>query len=314
MSDIFSGNVLERYNSWPSPHLIVSDGAYGVNGFPGDPKNVDELAEWYEPHIKAWTEKATPMTSLWFWNTELGWATVHPLLQKYGWKYVQTVVWDKGINHIAGNVNSKTIRRFPVVTEVSVLYVRPVEVKMIDGHNETVQTWLRNEWKRAGLTFSEANIACGVGNAASRKYLTADQEWYMPPTDMMLKLIDYANNHGYPDGVPYFATEEPLTDSVWSKLRSRWNHTHGLTNVWSCPPLKGAERLKVNGKPFHGNQKPLILMERQIKAATDSGDVVWEPFGGLGSASVAAKTLDRDFYVAEQNEMFYEVLKERLNQ
>ena len=39
--------------------------------------------------------------------------------------YVQSIVWDKGVAHIAGNVNSNTIRQFPVVvTEVCVFYRR----------------------------------------------------------------------------------------------------------------------------------------------------------------------------------------------
>ena len=38
----------------------------------------------------------------------------------------------------------------------------------------------------------------------------------------------------------------------------------------------------------HLNQKPLAFMRRILAAATGAGDVVWEPFGGLASASVAA--------------------------
>ena len=29
------GNVLDVYSDWEAPDLIVSDGAYGVRGFPG---------------------------------------------------------------------------------------------------------------------------------------------------------------------------------------------------------------------------------------------------------------------------------------
>lgn len=312
MNDIFQGDVLNRYNDWETPTLILSDGAYGVNGFPGDPRTPDGLGEWYRPHIEKWSEAATAHTSLWFWNTEIGWANTHPVLVQNGWKYVETVIWDKGINHIAGNVNGNTIRRFPVVTEISVLYVRPVEIQMIDGKQKTVQDWLRDEWFRSGLKLNDANVACGVKNAASRKYFAKDHEWYMPPAEMFMKLKSYANLYGNPEGAPYFVTEEELTLEAWEKKRSVWNHTHGLTNVWSYPPLKGAERLKVNGKPFHGNQKPITLMERQIKATTNEGDMIWEPFGGLGSASVAAKNLGRQFSVAEQNKDYYAALVNRL--
>lgn len=311
MSEIFSGDVLNRYDQWGSPDLIISDGAYGVGGFAGDPRTPARLIDWYKPHVKAWTLNSNPGTSLFFWCTEVGWATVHPLLVEAGWEYVETVVWDKGVNHIAGNVNGKTIRQFPVVTEISVLYRRP-PVVLVEGLNVPVQQWLRNEWLRSGLKLNQANIACGVNNAATRKYLSTDEEWYMPPGEMVVKLAEYANQYGDPAGAPYFSIPGGLTVNSWETRRGTWNHTHGLTNVWSHPPLKGEERVKVNGKPFHGNQKPLMLMERQIVATTNPGGVVWEPFGGLGSASVAAKNLGREYYVAEINPTFFNVLSQRL--
>jgi hypothetical protein len=110
------GDALDVYRSWPAPTAIISDGAYGVRGFHGDTVGTDRIAEWYQPHVEAWSRLAGPATTLWFWNTEVGWATVHPLLVRHGWEYVQAITWDKGIGHIAGNVNGKTIRRFPVVS------------------------------------------------------------------------------------------------------------------------------------------------------------------------------------------------------
>ncbi|MFR6194392.1 MAG: hypothetical protein ACLUJX_00080 [Bifidobacterium longum] len=43
-------------------------------------------------------------------------------------------------------------------------------------------------------------------------------------------------------------------------------------------------------------------MDRQIHAASNKGDVVWEPFGGLASASVAAVLTGRIAYTAEIDE------------
>ena len=126
------GDACGAYVEWPRPDLIVSDGAYGVGGFPGDPRTPDKLAEWYAPHVESWSKYALPATTLWFWNTEIGWATVHPLLAANSWEYAQTVVWDKGIGHIAGNVNGDTIRRFPVVTE------NPVQPGLVPGHEAAV--------------------------------------------------------------------------------------------------------------------------------------------------------------------------------
>lgn len=308
------GDVRAAYDRWPSPAAIVSDGAYGVGGFPGDPRTVDGLVDWYRPHVEAWSRNATPATTLWFWNTEVGWATVHPLLVEHGWEYVQTVVWDKGVAHVAGNVNGDTIRQLPVVTEVCVFYRRRLEFPGPDGQMLPAKVWLRSEWLRAGLTLNEANDACGVRNAATRKYLTQDWLWYFPPADMMSKLVRYANKHGAKAGRPYFSIDgkRSVSPDEWAALRHPWTHQHAVTNVWSYPPLNGQERFRGNGKRSaprvynpgrnatnHLNQKPLAFMRRIMTAATVEGDVVWEPFGGLCSASVAAVEMGRDPYAAE---------------
>ena len=320
------GNALDAYSRWPGPATIVSDGAYGVRGFHGDTTGPDGLVMWYKSHVEAWSRAAHPATTLWFWNTEVGWATVHPLITAHGWDYVQAVTWDKGIAHIAGNVNGKTIRRFPVVTEVCVLYQRRLELRGPDGALP-VQQWLREEWRRSGLPLYKANEACGVKNAATRKYLTHDWLWYWPPGPMMEGLATYANEHGAASGWPYFSLDgkTPVTAKEWDSLRHHWNHAHGITNVWSRPPLHDGERLKgtmrraaprvykpTGGSAAHLNQKPLEFMERIIYAVTKPDDVVWEPFGGLASASVAAVALGRRPYAAEIDDHFAQLAEERL--
>jgi len=326
--NLHRGNVLKAYEKWPAPATIISDGAYGVRGFHGDTTGVGGLLDWYRPHVTAWDRAAQPGTTLWFWNTEIGWATVHPLLEAHGWEYVQTVTWDKGIAHVAGNVNGRTIRRFPVVSEVSVLYQRRFMIDTVDGPMD-VKPWLRYEWQRAGLPLSKANEACGVKNAATRKYLTQDWLWYWPPGEMVARLAAYANDNGIGVGRPYFSIdgERSVTAEEWDKLRYQWNHAHGVTNVWQRPPLHGVERFKgtlersaprVHNPSLqsasHLNQKPLEFMRRQVQAVTNPGDVVWEPFGGLASASVAAVEMGRRAYVAELNPTFQDIASSRLEE
>lgn len=326
---LFHGNVLHQYERWPSPALIVSDGAYGVGGFLGDPRTAEGLADWYRPHVEAWARCVTPATTLWFWNTEVGWATVHPLLVEHGWEYVELVIWNKGVAHVAGNVNGDTIRQFPVVTEVCAFYRRRLEFPSQDGTAVAAKAWLRAEWQRAGLPLHLANTACGVKNAATRKYLTQDWLWYFPPPDMMKKLVDYANEHGNPAGRPYFSLNgrRPVNMREWRSLRHPWAHQHGITNVWTLPPLNGKERFRGNGKRSaprvykpgknatnHLNQKPLEFMRRIVAACTEKGDVVWEPFGGLCSAAVAALELGRDPYAAEVVDSHVETARVRLTE
>ncbi len=224
-------------------------------------------------------------------------------------------VWDKGIGHIAGNVNSKTIRGFPVVTEVCVQYVREVRLTTENGQQVPVRVWLRREWQRAGLPLALTNEVCGVKNAATRKYFTQDHLWYFPPPDMMERLVAYANHRGRFHGRPYFSLdgEHPVTAEQWARMRAKWNHTHGITNVWSEPAIRGAERLKdQQATCLHANQKPLRLIERLIRASSDEGDVVWEPFGGLCSVAIGALHTGRRCYSAEINPRVYELARQRL--
>ena len=303
------GDALDFYDGWEKPMVIVSDGAYGIDGFDGDMKSHESLADWYEPHVARWSELCGTYTTLWFCNTEVGWANVHPLLKKYGWKYVRCCVWDKGISHVAGRTNTKTLNQFPCCTEVVVQYVRD----RIGGI--PIKNFLRDEWIRTGLPFQKANEACGVKNAATRKYLTADSCFYIPPNDKFTMLKNYANEYGNPEGKPYFETvttanTNEYMEQVKNKVTMRLPKFHcpvGMTNVLSFSHLSGEERVRdEKGKNLHPNQKPLELMNLLVTSASDEGDVVWEPFGGLFTASLSAVMNNRIAYGAEISRKYYD--------
>ena len=60
-------------------------------------------------------------------------------------------------------------------------------------------------------------------------------------------------------------------------------------NLWTdIPPASGKEKK-------YPTQKPLKLLKRIIKASTNEGDVVLDPFCGCGTTVVAAKMLKRKF-------------------
>lgn len=310
------GKAEDYYAGWEAPVCIVADGPYGLSGFPGDLHSTQGLAAWYRPHIEAWSQKASPETTLWFWNSELGWATVHPVLAELGWEYRSCHIWDKGLSHIAGNTNTKTLRKFPVTTEVCVQYVKAAR---FDGLS--MQDWLRREWHRTGLPMRLANEACGVLNAATRKYLTADHLWYFPPPPVFARMAAYANEYGDPAGRPYFSADSkrPISETEWEAMRAKFKCRIGVTNVWRQPHVSGVERvdgkrsaMQWKFKSLHGSQKPLSLVELSIETTTDPGDTVWEPFGGLCPAAVSAWRLGRACYSAEIVPEFYRAAIARL--
>ncbi|HFJ9474581.1 TPA: DNA methyltransferase [Bacillus cereus] len=314
-SSLYFGDSLNFYKIWPNANVIVSDGPYGVSGFKGDPGSPQELPELYEPHIKEWTNNAKSGATLWFWNTEIGWALVHPILEKYGWEYKGVNTWNKGLGFIAGNSNSKTLSKFPIVTEVCVQYVLKPKF-YVSGKEVEEKVWLRAEWKRTGMPLSKTNEACGVKNAATRKYFTQCDLWYSPPAEQFEKIVNYANEFGNPDGRPYFSLDgkKPLEIKEWENIHPKFYCPIGVTNVWDEPMVSGNERIRKVGskKAAHSNQKPLALMRLIIESSSDKGNVVWEPFGGLCSAMYAAIELGRRAYGSEINKDFYQLGGERL--
>lgn len=140
---------------------------------------------------------------------------------------------------------------------------------------------------------------------------------------------DYCTAFGKPANRPYFSLDgtKPVTSEEWDRMRAVWNHRNGITNVWSRPPLADAERLRgtmersaprtykpTRQSAAHLNQKPLDLMLTQIAATTCEGNVVWEPFGGLASAAVAAVLLGRHACVSEMDDTFVGLAKGRLDE
>ncbi len=207
------------------------------------------------------------------------------------------------------------MRKFPQVTEVCVHYV--LEEIRISEEGKHLREWLREEWQRTGLPMDAANEACGVADAASRKYFAKDDQWYPPPPEKFKQLREYANEHGDPEGRPYFMWPEELEgidrDSV--KVPSaKFDLPVGVTNVWDEPPVSRSERQwDDKGGATHPNQKPIELMERIVRTSSEPGDLVWEPFGGLCTGSIAAARLGRDSAAAELQEDYYEIARERLS-
>ena len=61
-------------------------------------------------------------------------------------------------------------------------------------------------------------------------------------------------------------------------------------------------------------QKPLALLERIIKASSNEGDVVLDPFCGCGTALVAAQTLNRKWIGIDITHLAIAVMKSRLEE
>jgi site-specific DNA-methyltransferase (adenine-specific) len=73
------------------------------------------------------------------------------------------------------------------------------------------------------------------------------------------------------------------------KAMRQMNRGKQMKTVWRMPAPKAAE--KVFGK--HPTQKPVALVERCLLASSREGDLVLDPFVGVGTTAVAAARLGR---------------------
>ena len=88
----------------------------------------------------------------------------------------------------------------------------------------------------------------------------------------------------------------------------RENGGKQMKTVWRMKAPTAAE--KQFGK--HPTQKPLELIERCLRASTNEGDVVLDPFAGSGSTGVAALALGRRFIGIEIDPEFVDISVKRL--
>lgn len=66
------------------------------------------------------------------------------------------------------------------------------------------------------------------------------------------------------------------------------------------------------GNKLHPTQKNVDMLKVLIENSTNKGDVVLDPFMGVGTTGVACRELDRDFIGIELDEKYYNVAKEVL--
>ena len=81
-----------------------------------------------------------------------------------------------------------------------------------------------------------------------------------------------------------------------------------MRDVWEIPALRGNQPEAV-GYP---TQKPLALYERIIRASSNPGDFVLDPFCGSGTTAVAAERLGRQWLAMDIWDGAHEMLCERM--
>lgn len=85
-----------------------------------------------------------------------------------------------------------------------------------------------------------------------------------------------------------------------------------MKNLFVTTALQGKERLKIERKAVHPTQKPLSILKWMIEISSNPGDIVLDPFMGVGSTAVASLELGRKFIGCELDSKYVKHANRRL--
>ena len=91
------------------------------------------------------------------------------------------------------------------------------------------------------------------------------------------------------------------------------NDDKQMRSDWVLPICSGTERIHVNGEKAHPTQKPEALLWRVIIASSNFGDVVLDPFFGVGTTGAVARKLGRHYIGIEREDQYIRAATERID-
>lgn len=133
--------------------------------------------------------------------------------------------------------------------------------------------------------------------------------------DNILRYSKTDNYNFYPDNI-----REPYSEKTLERLKhngAREKNVNKVLNrggrmpidVWYYPSLQGNAKESL-GYP---TQKPEALLERIIKASSNKGDWVLDPFVGCGTCVSVSEKLGRNWVGIDITPLAIDIIKERLN-
>ena len=166
---------------------------------------------------------------------------------------------------------------------------------------------LRN-WIIWHYTFGQQTKAKFAKSHTHILYFTKDEKTFTFNADAVrvasARQTTYADTRANPKG--------KLPDDTWF-LRPQEAAPHAYfepgCDTWNVSRVCGTFNER---EGFHGCQMPMGVLTRIIKASSNAGDIVLDPFNGSGTTVVAAAMLDRKYIGIDQSEEYVGYARKRL--
>lgn len=286
-SEIIFGNCIEILNEYQDNYfdLTIADPPYWkVVNEKWDYKwrTEDDYIEWSKKWINAVYRTLRIGGTFYLFGYFRTLAKLIPFLQETGFSLRQQIVINKGIKAVAGRA-TKNYKMFPNVTE-SILF-------LIKDNIPFSKKILKERQKTVGITSKEINEALGVksnGGGMWSIYTGENVCEQFPTREIWLKLQSTLQFN-----IPY------------ESVAQTFNPEMSITDVWNDIDFYEEKR-------YHPTQKPLKLIDRLVRASSNAGDRILDPFAGSGSTLISCENNDRIATVIEIDEQYVSKIKQRL--
>lgn len=273
---ILLGDCIEKLKEIPdrSVDLIILDPPYWKvvsEKWDFEWKTKSDYVQWCELWLKEISRVVKLSGSMYLFGYTRNLVPLFPVIENLGFTFRQDITIDKGMQSLGGRKTS-TYKLFPTTTENlwffnfnSKPYIKP---------------FLKERQKELGLTAKEINEKLGVksnGGGVWSFYTGNNVLAQVPTKELWNKL------------------EEILDFSVpYENIAQTFNIELGLSNVWTDINFYEKNRI-------HPTQKPVSLIERIIKASSNEGMNILDPFMGSGTTAISCINLNRNYIGIEKD-------------
>ena len=242
----------------------------------------EDYLEWVEKWIKELSRVAKTNCSFWLFGYVKMLSKILPIAEKYGFVFRQQTLVDKGLRSISGRA-TRNYKMFPTTTESMFFFVK--------NNQPNVKKFLKERQKELGFTAKEMNEKLGMKS-------NGGGVWSLYTGENILAAI--------PTKELWERLQEVLQFKMdYSEVNFVFNPEMGVTDVWRDIDFYKEDR-------EHSTQKPIPLIERLIKASSNEGMIVLDPFLGSGTTAIASRQLNRKFIGIEIDNKYCEYANKRL--
>lgn len=316
--------IMSRMEAKSIP-LIIADPPYNIGKAAWD--RIPNYLDWCAAWIKAVERVMADNGSLYIFHSEM------PVIAKLmAWIedntdliYKQLITWDKWYNEFRyGNdlqgafwkiVNNPALRDYPQMAEYILFYTFQDETGLSRVYDDRdcfrgIKEYLRAERKKAQLSYPDVNKLLGTAEGSGQPgHYFSDSQWCLPTAEMYAKL----------QTTGFFQRPYLTIDDEHKKLKHEYeglrNEYEGLrytfkprgqTSVWHIPISGSAERCD------HPTQKPEALISNIILHSSNEGDLILDPFSGVGTTAIAAMKTSRRYLCIEKEQSYVDIARERI--